>query len=127
MSSSKRVNEGACANPVTPVNEIDRNICQVCRVKHGTTADDDLAYHWVRCGAIGCDYWVHANCINAYYIEGEIGEKMLANWAKDHMRCKKHQKKPTWDGEKVIKRGKVPKKGDRLKNMIQKVKDEYKK
>ena len=94
--------------------------CRVCQIEYGSKEDDDLGFDWVRCGVNHCKYWVHAGCICVQY----DGIAQLEAWARNHVRCPKHIRKPNSDDDDDTNFNgkKVAKKGERLREAISRVK-----
>ena len=45
------------------VREDEKNICQVCDVKHNSKVDINYGSPWIGCKVRKRDYWVHLFCL----------------------------------------------------------------
>ena len=63
--------------------DIDEDVCQVCFIVSGTTADARRDSDWVKCTRSGCKYWVHIKCRGYHPKPGEHGEERYQQFVAD--------------------------------------------
>lgn len=67
-----------------------KDICKICKIRHGSTEDNEYNSLWLKCCKKYCSWWAHAKCNHIYFPNTPAGQADLDRWSKNRFFCSKH-------------------------------------